>query len=449
MDEQSEQRWDDEVEGAWTAFRRRLGDRLSALAQDESIGVALRMGEDDDERVAPYCRAMAWGGRGLSVEAVSDAFLAPADRVGGPGAARLRDLGFHPPGGEEAPNHHLTLDQREADRAAWMIVSALREVFGVLHPALLQDEEASGADDREEGPGERAGATTGGARDEHWPADDHGPWFPTDGEEVRRALHRVARELLGEEPVWDADDDLAIATDQAQVWVVVASAVPRVLLTCTLLTEVVDESRALVEANLLNRRHFGLTFLLDDRRLVVRRELGVSAFQPADVRAELARLVEQADRWVVELRERVGGRGVWDDAGSAPLAARGPGDAAGLDDAQQRRFAAAQDVARELEREQRGSADPATLARVYHHDRALVMLAVAATRAREAEHRRRAEKHLEAERPAVAKRFRAAARYERELRSRLRRALRITVQAGQRSEVNEQPGLFAEEDVRG
>ncbi|MCH1867603.1 hypothetical protein [Nocardioides sp. CFH 31398] len=448
MDEQSEQRWDDEVEAAWTAFRRGLGDRLAALEQEESLSVALRMGEDDDERVAPHCEVTAWGGHVLTVEVSPDALLAPGDRIGPEGEARLRGLGFTAVGPVAPGLLQLTVDQREADRAAWVVTAVLRTVLGVLHPALLQDDESSPGDGHETS-GEEPVPGTVGARDEHWPTDDDGPWFPGDSEDVRRALHRVARDLLGDEPVWDADDDLAIATDHAQVWVVVASGAPRVLLTSTLLTEVVDESRALVEANLLNRRHFGLTFLLDDRRLVVRRELGVSAFQPADVRAELARLVEQADRWVVELRERVGGRGVWDDAGSAPLAIRGPGDTAGPDDAQQSRFVAAQDVARELEREQRGSADPATLARVYHHDRALVMLAVAATRAREAEHRRRAEKHQEAERPSVAKRFRAAARYERELRSRLRRALRITVQAGQRPETSEQPGLFAEEDVRG
>jgi len=448
MDQQAEQQWDDEVEGAWTAFRARLGDRLAGLEVDGVVQVDVRLGEDDDARVAPHCRATAAPGGGLVVEAVADAGLAPGDRVGAGGAARLADLGFEPPADGSDPHHLLVLEQREADRAAWVVVSALREVFGVLHPAFLRDDlgepsrAAAAPRDAEPDP------STWAVRDEHWPTDDEGPWFPADSEDVRRALHRVTRDLLGDEPVWDEDDDLAIATDHAQLWVVVAASAPRVLLTCTLLTEVVDEARALVEANLLNRRHFGLTFLLDDRRLVVRRELGVSAFQPTDVRAELSRLVEQADRWVAELRERVGGRGVWDDAGSAPLTSRGPQEAAGADDTQRRRFEAAQDVARELEREQRGSADPATLARVYHHDRALVMLAVAATRTRESEHRRRAEKQQE-ERPALAKRSRAAARYERELRSRLRRALRITVQAGQRPETSEQPGLFAEEDARG
>ncbi|WP_299050199.1 hypothetical protein [uncultured Nocardioides sp.] len=447
MGDALEQRWDDEVEGAWAAFRRRLGDRLAALEQEESLAVVVRSAEDDDEGAAPYCQAMAWGGRGLTVEAVSDTFLAAEHRVGPEGAERLRVLGFHPPSGEESPNHHLTVDQREADRAAWMVVGAVREVFGVLHPAFLLDD-LTAAPGPDPGP-EVPEASTWAVRDEHWPTDDHGPWFPDDGEDVRRAVHRVVRDLTGDEPEWDDDDDLPLLTDQARVWVVAASSLPRILLTCTLLTDVVDESRALVEANLLNRRHFGLTFLLDDRRLVVRRELGVSAFQPTEVRAELARLLEHVDRWVVELRERVGGRGAFDDAAAAPLASRGEGEPAGVDDAQQRRFAAAYDVMRELEREERGSADPATLARVFHHDRGLVMLALTATRAREAQDRRRAERQVEAERPALAKRFRASARYQRELRSRLRRALRITVQSAPRSEVTEQPGLFAEEDVRG
>lgn len=448
MGDALEQRWDDEVGAAWTAYRRRLADRLADLEQEESLAVVVgATDEDDQEGAAPYCQAMAWGGRGLTVEAVSDTFLAAEHRVGAGGAERLRALGFHPPSGEESPNHHLTVDQREADRAAWMVVGAMREVFGVLHPAFLVDDLAAapGPDPAEE----VAEASTWAVRDEHWPTDDHGPWFPEGGEDVRRAVHRVVRELTGDEPEWDDDDDLPLLTEEARVWVVVANALPRILLTCTLLTDVVDESRALVEVNLLNRRHFGLTFLLDDRRVVVRRELGVSAFQPTEVRAELARLLEHVDRWVVELRERVGGRGASDEAAATPLASRGPGEPAGVDDAQQRRFAAAYDVMRELEREERGSADPVTLARVFHHDRALVMLAVAATRAREAQDRRRAERQLEAERPALAKRFRASARYQRELRSRLRRALRITVQAGPRSEVPEQPGLFAEEDVRG
>ena len=63
---------------------------------------------------------------------------------------------------------------------------------------------------------------------------------------------------------WDEDGDLPLDTTRGVVWVTVGAQLPRILLHAPLVSDVVDEARALVEVNLLNRREFGLTFSLQD-----------------------------------------------------------------------------------------------------------------------------------------------------------------------------------------
>ena len=268
-----ERRWDDAVESAWREFRQGLADRLSGLAEDETLIVELT--NDEEGGAAPYCQAVAGAGW-LRVEAVSNHYLAVNYLLSDPEHDLLRSIGFSAPSydelkntANESSNFWIDLEQREADRAAVMMVRALREVYAVLHPCYLEPEVAD--ESLDEGPPRLIPPKPR-------PQD---PVTPQDPDELRRAIDLAVRGLLDDRPEWDEDGDLVLPTSCGLVWVSVATNAARILIHAPLVDEVVDESRALVEVNLLNQREFGLTFALKDNRIRVTRDLDVTVLIPA------------------------------------------------------------------------------------------------------------------------------------------------------------------------
>jgi hypothetical protein len=159
-------------------------------------------------------------------------------------------------------------------------------------------------------------------------------------------------------------------TEKTLIYLTPSKQASRRLMRATLVTDVVDEQRALVEVNLLNKTEFGLTFVLSDDRISVRRELPMTAVVPDDVRMEVERLRGDVDRWVTELLIRVGGRSVAEDGPvHEPHDRRTPVS----DESGDERFDHALRVLRELESEERGSVDVATTVRIFHGDRDLLL----------------------------------------------------------------------------
>ena len=101
----------------------------------------------------------------------------------------------------------------------------------------------------------------------------------------------------------------------------------------------------------------------------------MTVFVPDDARMELVRFRTDADRWVTELVARVGGRSLVEDGPARPPSDRQrvPQPAPPSDE----RLDQAVRVLRELEGEERGSVDVATLARIFHGDRDLLLEASA------------------------------------------------------------------------
>lgn len=428
MTEEIERRWDDAMEEAWTGLRVRLADRLAAMDDERSLVVGLP--DEDLFGAAPYCQVMVGEGW-LRVEAVSNEFLDAQHTLEGNQEVALVELGFSAPEEDQSPNFWVDLEQREADRAAWMVVNALSQVYGVVHPIYLD------ADGLEPAP---AAAERPVVRELEEAAR-----FPESSEELMAALQELVGDLLGREAELDEDGDLPIPTERTVFYVTVSTRRPRILVHGMLVTDVVDQQRAMVEVNLLNKAEFGLTFVLADGAVTVRRELPMTAFVPGEVRTELARLTGEADRWIAELLARVGGRAVIgdddvhqpQDRQSAPRAAE-PVD---------ERFTQALRVLRELEAEERGSVDPATMVRVFHGDRDLLLSAgrwALSRSVRWGERRRKAEEEGKAR---YAKTCRAQQRYYHVLRGRIRQALRSVVQAPAKRERPAQLSLFAEDEA--
>ena len=436
MTDELERRWDDAMEEAWTGFRGRLADRLAGLDDGGSLIVQLPE-EDDLLGATPYCQALLDGGW-LRVEAVSNEFLDAHHLLAEAQEQTLVGLGYDEPAEGQSPNFWVDLEHREVDRAAWLMVRAMREVYGVVHPVYLE------ADGLEPMPVEDPGVSRLASLAPQPPGVVEDVREPQGSDELKEWLLDLVRDHTGVDTELDEDGDIPFFTDKAVFYVTVSTRAARVLIHSTLVTDVVDEERALVEVNLLNRAEFGVTFLLNDATVSVRRELPMGALVPADFRAEIHRLSTDADRWCTELHDRLGGRLLGESEVKQPRDRRRTASAEPTDE----RFDQAMRVLRELESEERGSVDTATIARIFHGDRDLLLKAsrsAASSSARWNERRRKAD---EEGKVAFAKGCRAQQRYYHQLRGRIRAALRGVVQAPvAKPERQAQLSLFAEDEA--
>ena len=420
MGGEQERRWDDAVDGAWREFRQRLADHVAAMGEDESIVVEVP--QRHESGASPYCQ-VAGGDGVVRVEAVSNVYLAVGCELDDGQEQALEGIGFRRPEAEDwsegETNFWLDLEQREADRAAVMVVRALREVYGVLHPVYL---EADGL--------EPEGAVRPlPPEPERAEADPDTVVRPTSVEEVRAVVDLAVAGTYDEAPVWDDDGDLPLPTEDQLVWVSVNKSAPRVLLSCLLVDDVADRQAALAEVNRLNRTEFGLAFSLTDRRISVTRELGLEVAVPSAVRAEILRVLSQVDGWARDLGERV--RTAPEPTGERPGS----------------RFATAYAVMAELERDQRGSVGPAAMVRIYGNDTGLLLKAVRITEKRRREARTRIREARVAGQRSKEKVLQARHDYLRDLAARMRAGLRLMVDAPVRKVQLDQLALFDEDEA--
>ncbi len=439
MSGELERRWDDAVETAWREFRQRLADRLAGLGDDEPF--LIEVPDEVELGTAPYCQALAGAGW-MRVEAASNVYLADAYLLDERQHLALVAIGFDAPSYEdpqesadESSNYWIDLEQRDADRAAVMMVRALREVYAVLHPTylsadgLLDEPEVAEVQPRVIPPKPRAGE----------PDHRDDAVHPDGPDEVRAIVDLAVRGLQDDRPQWDDDGDLPLDTARGVVWVTVGAHLPRILVHAPLVGDVVDETRALVEVNLLNQRELGLSFSLRDGQISVYRELDASVVVPAQLRLEIERLTTQVDRWASDLVTRVGGRCMDEQSTRQPADTTGRRPPTG-------RFATAYGVMVELERGQRGSVGPATMARIFDNDTGLLLKAVRINEQRRREMRAKARAARDEGRGRAEQVARARQEYLRELTSRMRAALRLLVDAPVRKVQLDQLALFEEDE---
>ncbi|WP_165354997.1 T3SS (YopN, CesT) and YbjN peptide-binding chaperone 1 [Nocardioides oleivorans] len=388
MSDELERRWDDAVDTAWRGFRQRLADRLAELADGD--GLALDTGPEHE--AVTTCEVTLADGV-LWVQVVSD-------------------------GRSEVC---LQLEPREVDRAAVVVVRALREVYGVLHPVYL---EAEGLEPERTGFKPLPPKPLRAQR-----PDLDAVVRATSADDVRAVIDLAVAEIYGETLEWDDDGDLGLPTDESCVWVLVNKHAPHALLTCLLVDGVEDESAALAEVNRLNGTELGLSFVLVGGRISVTRELGLAAAVPSAVGIELQRLLTQVDGWAQELSEAL-------RAASEPS-----GEPKGS------RFATAYAVMAELEREERGSVGAIAMLRIYDNDPGLMLKAIRITEQRRREARAKVRAARAEGRRTKEKVQQARHDYLRDLASRMRGALRLLVDGPVRKPQLDQLALFDEDEA--
>lgn len=420
MADELERRWDDAVETAWREFRQRLADHVAGMGPDDSLVV--EMPQEHDGGASPYCQ-VAGGDDVVRVEAVSNVYLADECLLDDDQEAALGDMGFQQPNAWSSEdgdtNFWLDLDRREADRVAVMVVRAMREVYGVLHPIYLDAEGLEPA---------REGGKPLPPKPVRAEPDVHEVVRPTSVEEVRAFIDVAVAGLFDEAPEWDDDGDLLLPTEEQQVWILVHKTIPRVLISCLLMEEVTDQEAALAEVNQLNRTEFGLTFFVVDGRISVTREVGLDVATPATFLIEVQRLLTQVDGWATDLEKKLS------------VVTKEPKRRDG-------RFEAAYAVMAELERDQRGSVGPAMMARIYGNDTGLLLKAIRITEQRRREMRGKVREARNLKQRSREKVLQARHDYLRDLAARMRAALRLIVDAPVRKVQLDQLALFDEDEA--
>ena len=267
--------WDDATEAAWRRFRARVADRVAELGDAGSLTLALSADVAPDEaRPDPVCVA------GVDGDAV---------RVEAPGLA-----GF--------PRE---LPRREADRAAVLVVEALRTGRGCPHPSFLD------ADGLETDPAPWPPAVAGPPP----AADDAEPAavFVADTDDLQERVDDALGRMFARAVRHDPDGDVPVVCGRSVLYVRVEDDVPVVRLYAELVVEVGDLEQAHRELGVLNRRYEHAKFYLRDREVVLEHRLAAQPFAPAQLREAVAQLCDDLDDLAADLAERVAGRRYLDD----------------------------------------------------------------------------------------------------------------------------------------
>ena len=309
---------------AWSRFQSSLADHVVAMEDDDVLVVDAEtwLGEDATG-AAPYVQFCAWGDDLVRAEVSSNEYLDPGVALDQAGVEALAGLGWLEPthGATEQPdegsaNFYLDAGRREGDRLAAMAVAALRDVFGVPHPAFLDWPEPEGADG-----GSKA---TGG-----WWADEPLAVMPESADHLRDLVAAALTPPGGPGIEFDEDGDIPLPTGSALLFVRVNDEAPVVEMFSFVVRGALDKERAAFEVAVLNRDTRMIKFVLLDDAVLATLHLPAAPFAPRNLRALVAAMAEVVDRVDDDLVARVGGRLGLDPEPDADTDDAADGDTAG------------------------------------------------------------------------------------------------------------------------
>ena len=366
---------------AWREFQAQLADRLAALEEDDVAIVEAMVGEEPEAGAAPYVQFCAFGDGMLRGEVASNHVLDERWELGEEPVRALGELGWAAPtyAPDEEPdhgslNHYVDVEQADADRLAVMATRALRDVFGVAHPALLCGDVADEVS---------APAAEGAAAER---TDEPVAAFPHGGhEELSAMVDRALTPYFGHEPRHDSDGDIPVTAGLSVFFVRVPEDVPVVELFGCVATDVADLDAARREVEILNRDVRFAKFRVSGDSVVVDLQLPAWPFVAEQLRALMAMLTDMITKVEDDLVERVGGRHLLDlddtddedGSGDAPLEVEAEDEREVLidlvgDDVRDR-VSHAELVLAQLNAEKRGSVDPELAASICGHDAEVVL----------------------------------------------------------------------------
>lgn len=406
---------------AWTRFQARLGDRLAELAEGDVLVIEAMVGDDSEPGARPHVQFAAWGDAMLRGEAASNHVLMAPRRLEGEQERALLALGY------DAPTHtpddppdlgsldfHVDLPQAEADRLAVMSVRALRDVYGVEHPALLSGDVVEDLS----APEEPAAVER---------TEEPVAAYPHGHEELSELVDRALTPYFGHEPRRDDDGDIPVDLGSTVLFVRVHESVPVVELFACAASDVQDLERAAFEINVLNRDVRFVKFRLVGDSILADLQIPAWPFAPEHLRAMLAHMTETIERIGADLVERVGGRHLLGDDEADPDPDEADEDEA-EDDESRAPWRSAECILAQLDAGSPGSVSPELAASICGYDVELILGLIGNAEAQEVAWRAARDSARTAGDAGDVVVCKAEMTYSRDSVRLLRRALRVVVE---------------------
>ncbi len=285
---------------AWSEFAGRLGEVISHM----DPGSSLRIGSlaTEQEGTAPFVLFRCLSNDDLVTEAAGNAALSEEFQLTTSQLEALDAFGWQPPNvddGYPTANFWRTGSQERAAELAEQASQVLREVYGVPHPAFLAPDQLA---EILTPPGAREAPTTS------FDADDLAARLVDGKAELDRLIETELVDLLGHQPLQDADGDFALRVGSTMVFVRATSDAQEVLVFSAVVHDVDGRSRAMEVLSDLNTEARFVRFMLIKDRVFVSLSIFAQPFVPAHLHQALRAVSVVADEIDEHLASKLRGR---------------------------------------------------------------------------------------------------------------------------------------------
>ncbi len=285
---------------AWSDFAGRLGEVISHM----DPGASLRIGSlaTEQEGTAPFVVFRCSGDDILVVEAAGNAALSEEFQLTAEQLAALEELGWQPPNVDDAhptANFWRVGSQENAVDLAQAAARVLRDVYQVPHPAFLAPDQLA---EILTPPGVREAPTT------TFDSDDLAARLVSGKSELDRLIGAELTDLLGHQPLQDADGDFALRVGSTMVFVRATTDAQEVLVFSAVVHDVEGRSRAMEVLSDLNTEARFVRFMLIKDRVFVSLAIFAQPFVPAHLHLALRTVSVVADEIDEHLASKLRGR---------------------------------------------------------------------------------------------------------------------------------------------
>jgi hypothetical protein len=301
-----------EIDADWAAFEVALAGYLATMTDpDEGDHLLVEVTDPDPDGEAgcpPYAQFAGCGdGAMIRAEISGNAYLRPQFRLGYDAAAWLTRMGWS--GGAvtaadgvdalEEPNWYVVAPLDRIEEVARVVVAAMRDRFGIVHPQLLTYQAWGPAADEAEFLGLCA---TGEVPFDEPQGVGRQPILgqlalqPSNRDELVGFVCAVLREKYEADPTVDDDGDFVLHHLGQPVWVCVRTDQPAVEIMARVAHDVHSRRATAVEIGLLNRDNLWVRWTLRERTVWQTLLLPGSPFVPTH-------LYEMLDLYIAAMSE--------------------------------------------------------------------------------------------------------------------------------------------------
>jgi hypothetical protein len=277
------------VDHGWSQFEQWLADVIAQMADGDVIVVSRESNVHEASRShEPFVQFLAVGDGWIRGEASSNRQLDRQYWLSEQQAAEMTYIGYELPSTPAralatsgSTNFSVDLSRADSAQLAAISVRALREVFGVVHPAFLafrgDASAAFGGDDTAAGtttpasvlPVTPDGVPVSGTLARQWALAEAGPIaMPESPAHLRQLIEQALVPMLGRRPLVDEDGDFVVPSSGALVFVRVVESAPVIAIFSQLVRGVADIAAAVQEVADLNSSVEMVKFFLVDDRIV-------------------------------------------------------------------------------------------------------------------------------------------------------------------------------------